>query len=118
MIGEALPEVGAAVLDVAVGRLGEYRGTAAAGLWRLRSFPGSDEWEARPEVVRRTNEVHVPGGTATPDGHAECEECEECVAWWWAEQLALDEGELSEAVDCRLYSGRHRSAAHAAVPMA
>ncbi|MFC8075530.1 hypothetical protein ACFUN8_08305 [Streptomyces sp. NPDC057307] len=111
--------MGAAVLDVAVGRLGEYRGTAAAGLWRLRSFPGRDEWEARPEDVRRTNEVHVPGGTATPEARAECEEC---VAWWWAEQLALDEGELSEAVDCRLYSGRHRSAAHAAahaaVPMA
>ncbi|WP_330175161.1 hypothetical protein OG875_17515 [Streptomyces sp. NBC_01498] len=102
--------MGASVLDTAVGGLAEYRGTAAAGLWRLRSFNGVDEWEARPEDVRRTEEVHVPGAIAIPAARTERDEC---VAWRWAEQLALDEGELSEAVDCRLYSGRHRSAAHA-----
>ncbi|MFI6084115.1 hypothetical protein ACIBBB_24570 [Streptomyces sp. NPDC051217] len=107
---ETPPEVGASVLDIAVGRLAEYRGTGD-GRWRLRSFLGTDEWEARPEDVRRTEEVHAPGGgTATPEAHAECEECD---AWWWAEQLAFDEGGLSEAVDCRLYLGRHQNAAHA-----
>ncbi|MEU0695747.1 hypothetical protein ABZ349_17390 [Streptomyces niveus] len=109
MIGETPPEIGASVLDIAVGRLAEYRGTAASGLWRLRSFPGTDEWAARPGDVRRTDEVHVPGGTTTPCPRAECDEC---VAWWWAEQIALDEDELSEAVDCRLYFGRHRNTAH------
>ncbi|WP_405677364.1 hypothetical protein OG292_22920 [Streptomyces sp. NBC_01511] len=110
MIGETPPEVGASVLDIAMGRLAEYR-EPVAGLWRLRSYLGADQWEARPEDVRRAEEVHAPGGAATPTAGQECEECD---AWWWAEQHALDEGELSEAVDCRVYLGRHYYAAHGA----
>ncbi|WP_405797856.1 hypothetical protein [Streptomyces sp. NBC_01506] len=108
MIGETPPEVGASVLDIAMGRLAEYRATVA-GLWRLRSYLGADQWDARPEDVRRAEEVHAPGGVAIPEAHAECEECD---AWWWAEQLALGEEELSEAVDCRVYLERHHHAAH------
>ncbi|MFD3485777.1 hypothetical protein [Streptomyces sp. NPDC058665] len=106
MIGETPPEVGASVLDTAVGRLAEYRGMVG-GLWRLRAFLGAEEWDARPEDVRRTEAgPHANGADAKP------EECEECDAWWWAEQLALDDGALSEAVDCRIYLGRHRYVAH------
>ncbi|MFI2290179.1 hypothetical protein [Streptomyces niveus] len=114
MIGETAPQVGALVLDTAMGRLAEYRG-AAAGLWRLRSYLGTYEWEARPGDVRQTEAVHTPVGAATA---AACEKCEECHAWWWAEQLALDDGELREAVDCRVYLWRHRHVAHADRPPA
>ncbi|WP_381796964.1 hypothetical protein [Streptomyces niveus] len=107
-IGETPPEVGASVLDIAAGRLAEYQGPVA-GWWRLRSYLGIYEWDARPEDVRRTEGADAPGGAPPAEAHAECMECD---AWWWAEQLALDDDELSEAVDCRLYLGRHQHAAH------
>ncbi|MFG2173749.1 hypothetical protein OG211_15645 [Streptomyces niveus] len=114
MIDETPPHVGALVLDTAAGRLAEYRGPVG-GLRLLRAYLGAYEWKARPEDLRRTESVHVPGGADTPVTHTECEECD---AWWWAEQLALDEAELSEAVDCRVYLRRHRHVAHADRPPA
>lgn len=108
MIRATPPPAGASVLDIAVGRLAEFR-RAVDGLWRLRSYLGTYEWEARPEDVRRAEEVQASGGAPSAEADAECVECD---GWWWAEQLALDDDELSEAVDCRLYLGRHQHAAH------
>lgn len=105
-IGETPPDVGALVLDIGAGRLAEYRGPAGAR-WLLRSYLGSYEWEARPEGVRRTETARVPGRAVIAGPP-----CEECDAWWWAEQLALDEGELSEATDCRVYLRRHHGLVH------
>lgn len=102
------PEVGAVVLDTAAGRLAEFRGVAD-GLWRVRLLSGEGEWEARPGDVW----VVEPAGPPRPGlTAASPDACEECDAWWWAERLALDAGELSEAVDCRLYLRRHWYAAH------
>lgn len=108
MIRATPPPAGASVLDTVVGRLAEFR-RPVGGLWLLRSYLGTYEWEARPADVRRAEEVQTPGGAAPLEAHVECEECD---AWWWAEQLALDEGEPSEAADCRVYLRRHRYVAH------
>ncbi|MET4924039.1 hypothetical protein P3L51_16985 [Streptomyces sp. PSRA5] len=112
MIDETPPGVGGPVLDISVGRLAEFRGPVGE-LWLLRSYLGTYEWEGRPEDVRRAEEAQTPGSAAPSEAHTECEECD---AWWWAEQLALDDDELSEAVDCRIYLGRHQNTTHGGAP--
>ncbi|MER8186817.1 hypothetical protein [Kitasatospora sp. NPDC094015] len=48
--GGPAPEVGALVLDLASGLVGEYRG-AEDGLWYLRPRGGGIEWCVRPGQV-------------------------------------------------------------------
>lgn len=65
MTGKTPPCVGALVLDTAAGRLAEYRGPVG-GLWLVRAYLGAYEWAARPEDLRRTENVRVPGGADSP----------------------------------------------------
>ncbi|MFE2037305.1 hypothetical protein ACFXBB_29450 [Streptomyces scopuliridis] len=107
----APPEVGSLVLDTSMGRMAEFRGVAATGLWRLCSVLGEDEREVKAEAVLLT-ELDDPARRVSAVEHPP--ECDECHEWLWAERFATDDDELSEAADCRIFLRRHQAAKHGA----